>query len=729
MVQFVEWAIVNSLTVLVLAPVVWGVGRLAPWPSVRHTLWLVLLLKLLTPPLVDVPVDGWLAGLTWPATSATATVAVPLPATDVAYSQAVPVRREPTPVPTIAQADVLPHSTTVLPTDRPRAIPTLQPVPALVEPEAAAAPNHEVWRTALQTGLGLWLLGSLLFFVVQLVRLVRFARGLRRFSMPCEQLTAETAAIARQLGLKHSPPARLVDGVVSPMLWGVGRSTRVLFPADLFEQLDREARGTLLMHELAHYRRGDHWVRVLEFAATTLCWWHPVVWWALREIESAEEDCCDSWVMHHTTSSPRCYAAALLDTIDFLCERHPIAPPISSGLGNPTELRGRLVRIMTGTARATLSPVGRVVVWSLIAVLPLQPAALANYAASIGGLLRVSDELTAPSIVDEVQTASISSRAQPTRTKPAASIARDARQPSGTSPRRSKEWARALSADSRFQILARTGRRVELQDARRSRTVDLTEWNIAAVAFVPGTTQFVTGGYDRQVRLWDADAGRPLRTLGEHPETIVSVAVSADGRTLVSGSQDGTVARWILDGVADRQTLRLDAPVSCVRFAPDGLAVVVATGNWRSVQSGGVTRIDASSWQVLDRTALPAPIGALAYIEDGRVLAAGAWDGTVHYLNADDHELLLSAIASKDAISEAQFAVETHGFPALSALSLAEARSQIGRAAPQPAPSLELGGFPSAGPFAPTQPVRVLEPNEQLARPAVPPRPSSGGVK
>jgi len=28
-----------------------------------------------------------------------------------------------------------------------------------------------------------------------------------------------------------------------------------------------------------------------------LYWWHPVVWWALREIHEAEEQCCDAWVV------------------------------------------------------------------------------------------------------------------------------------------------------------------------------------------------------------------------------------------------------------------------------------------------------------------------------------------------------------------------------------------------------------------------------------------------
>jgi beta-lactamase regulating signal transducer with metallopeptidase domain len=536
-------------------------------------------------------------------------------------------------------------------------------------------------QALLRGFLCVWILGTGLFFAVQTFRLVRFARRLGRFCLRCDQLDRETAAIAVRLGLTRYPEPRLVDGVVSPMLWGVGRAARVLFPAELFEQLNADARGTLLMHELAHFRRGDHWVRVLEFAVTTLFWWHPVVWWALREIESAEEDCCDSWVMQRSASSPKCYATALLDTIDFLCERHPLAPPVASGLGNPTELRGRLVRIMTGTAQATLSPVGRLLVWSLVVFLPVQPEAFARIAASFGELMPRAASPTKESPTDAaipkelVAATTGDSRLLLPPVSPAVNNV-PATPPVFT--KSAKEWARAVSPDGRFHIVARSPGRVELQDVRQSRTVDLTEAKISAVAFVPGTSTFITGGLDRQIRWWDAQSGRELQTLGEHPDQVRALAVSMEGLTLVSGSSDGTVIRWALDAGAPRleQQLSLSAPVNCLRFSPDGRTVVVATGSYLSAESGGLVALDLATWTVRRRIALPAPIGAADYSEDGQVLVAGAWNGTVYYVSAADHNVLLSVVSSKDPISAAQFSADTHAFPVL---SLAAAQAQLER--------------------------------------------------
>jgi WD40 repeat protein len=243
-------------------------------------------------------------------------------------------------------------------------------------------------------------------------------------------------------------------------------------------------------------------------------------------------------------------------------------------------------------------------------------------------------------------------------------------------PSRAKEWARAVSGDGRFQVVARTGGRVELHDLRQSRITDLSEAKVASIAFLPGTRAFVTGGFDRQVRLWDAVTGRALRNLGEHPDQVVAVAVSGDGSALATGSRNGTVSRWTLESTGTRADVELGAPVSCLRFAPDGAMVAVSTGSWRSSASGGIVLLDLATWTERKRVALTSPIGALAFENNGHVLAAGAWDGTVHYLGLNDFSPLLSVVSSKDAISAAGFSADTGAFPVL---TLDEARTQLER--------------------------------------------------
>ena len=58
----------------------------------------------------------------------------------------------------------------------------------------------------------------------------------------------------------------------------------------------------------------------LEFVVMGLYWWHPVVWYARRELREAEEQCCDAWVVSTLPGAGRTYASALVDTLDFLSD-------------------------------------------------------------------------------------------------------------------------------------------------------------------------------------------------------------------------------------------------------------------------------------------------------------------------------------------------------------------------------------------------------------------------
>ena len=111
-------------------------------------------------------------------------------------------------------------------------------------------------------------------------------------------LASEALDVARAMGFARAPRVVFVPGVVSPLLFSLpGRAARIVFPSDLWSRLDPDARRMILAHEIAHWRRRDHWVRWLELAATVLYWWHPAVWFARREVRRTEDACSDAWVV------------------------------------------------------------------------------------------------------------------------------------------------------------------------------------------------------------------------------------------------------------------------------------------------------------------------------------------------------------------------------------------------------------------------------------------------
>lgn len=315
MTAIVEWALANSAIALLLAVPAYASTWLKK-PAITHALWLLVLLRLVAPPMWSVPV-------TW---QSDATVEAP---------QSAVVNMPIVEPETVWEFAVEPASGRETKTEE-------LPAAAVIE----AQPID--WNRAIAA---IWVGGSVLCVGLALVRIVRFRRLVNRTPLAPSEWQTEAEAVAHQMGLRHGPQVRLVDGSIAPLLWaGFGRAV-LLLPTRLACRIDAERRATLIAHELAHYRRGDHFVRWLELAATALFWWNPIVWLARRELREAEELLCDSWVVWVLPDARRAYAAALVDTVDYLSEttsRRPALPALASGLGEVRQLKRRIVMIMNG---------------------------------------------------------------------------------------------------------------------------------------------------------------------------------------------------------------------------------------------------------------------------------------------------------------------------------------------------------------------------------------------
>jgi len=361
----------NAVVATFLALLALAVGFLCRRPALVHSLWLLVLLKLITPPILSIPVP-------WPARTE------PVPAL---------ADPSPTPVQVVSQPELpafLLIDPLLEPDDEPAvgmepAEPAISPpavVPALatVAPDTPASESEPARPTALANvswelmAAVLWLGSSGLWFALVALRTYRFHRLLRHALPAPPALAKQVQRLAERLGLARIPSVWLIPGRVSPMLWAVGSTPRLVLPAGLWERLDPEQRDTLLIHELAHLRRRDHWVRGVELVVTGLYWWHPIVWLARRELREAEEQCCDAWVVWTLPRAARAYATALVETVDFLSEARPALPLAASGIGQVHDLRRRLTMIMRGTTPRALTWTGLLVVLGLGAfLLPVLP--------------------------------------------------------------------------------------------------------------------------------------------------------------------------------------------------------------------------------------------------------------------------------------------------------------------------------------------------------------------
>lgn len=308
-------ALSNAVAATLLAALVVMVTWIIRRPAVRHALWLLVLLKLLMPPLIPLPL---------------------LPPRSIDTPPIIGESPAPLPSPTAITESVESIALTPAPDEE-----DASPQP---EPEPAAPAATASWQSMLAA---LWLCGSFAWWSIALVRLRRFHRLLHQARSAPECVQEQARRLAARMRLRRCPPISFLSAPLSPMLWALGFSPRLLLPAELWARLSAEQQDTLLAHELAHLRRGDAWVRRLEFIVLGLYWWHPVAWWARRRLQEVEEECCDAHVLAVLPDAAPAYAAALVETVAFLSQTRIAAPLGASGAGQVPLLKRRLTMILT----------------------------------------------------------------------------------------------------------------------------------------------------------------------------------------------------------------------------------------------------------------------------------------------------------------------------------------------------------------------------------------------
>ena len=89
----------------------------------------------------------------------------------------------------------------------------------------------------------------------------------------------------------------------------------------------------------------------------------------------------------------------------------------------------------------------------------------------------------------------------------------------------------------------------------------------------------VSGSYDKTVRVWDLDSPGLPRVLEGHSGEVTAVALSPDGRRVVSGSHDNTVRVWDLKSLKCVSEFTCDSPVMSCDWQLDLIAAGDAGGN------------------------------------------------------------------------------------------------------------------------------------------------------
>jgi hypothetical protein len=181
------------------------------------------------------------------------------------------------------------------------------------------------------------------------------------------------ARLSARLCLRRPPDLLVVPCRLPPLVVAGRRGPRVLLPATLLEagRLDDAQREALLLHELVHIQRLDHLVRLLELAVGIVYWWLPVTFSIARQLRDCEEACCDAAVVDHLPQARREYARLLLDVLDLVAPLPSRAIPQATAMSAVHDLERRLRSILdTRPKPRPRWPAGVLAVGLACAVLP-----------------------------------------------------------------------------------------------------------------------------------------------------------------------------------------------------------------------------------------------------------------------------------------------------------------------------------------------------------------------
>ena len=592
----IDWAhliMSNILVATLIGVLAWLIGRSGQRAFLAHLLWVAFFLKLVTPPIVLLPIEvpaAWLPTELIGQPSYVANV-------ELVNSRAL-------------------VATTLVATDD-------QPL-VVGQPDSAAQSSYAVSFSLVVVCI--WGFGFIYHIGRGTLRFWKFQRLLNQQGVMDDEATAFVGSLIanrQPIVRRQAPKVMRIPLRVSPMLFGSLFRTVIVCPDVLWQAFSDDERQAFLAHETAHYVRRDHWVRWLEWVTTAAYWWFPAVYLARTQLQRHEEACCDAWAVQQLRSPPRHYAEALLKAVDFISEQHVGIPRFASGMRHTDCLEERLRFVMLGHNRAVMKTTSRVASFIAISgVLLLHPlvqpveavvASTVKLVPSIGGQLSSPD----PATLENSDVAGALDADLPTP-------------PVGfwnKSPER--QWANFPLTKSGTSVVAEAGNGIRLQ-LDSGQTLNFTRDNFRAIVDIPSSKRVVIGTEDGSVRLWDLESGLPVSLIGRHSQAVSSAAYYLDFG-LVTADTGGSVMRWNMQSGQVLATMSVNASsVQSVRYSTDGNSLAVLTGLWDQPTNQVLHVIDSRSLESI-RTS-PLAYSAAVVIpspDDGWLAvdwAGGAWN-------------------------------------------------------------------------------------------------------
>ncbi len=288
------------------------------WPQLRYALWLLVLLKLMLPPSISMP--GSLIETVQPEVSRIIERAAGKPVPVAEYPQFFVVSESAPAAQAIASQ---PQSTFGLQTSEP----VFEGYAASFEDVTPARSVGFLWQSY---ALVIWLIGMTILGGWLLSRLYRLRTSQSLYDNSCsipQSFHNTMSRCAQQLRLRRLPRIVVTKKVICPAVFGVFRPV-LLMPKKYLSRLTRKDAEHMLLHELAHIKRGDPIVHSIYLLLQIVYWFNPLLWLARRQLIHLRELCCDATVARILRNKTYEYRETIIDIA-----RRYLTKPVEPGLG------------------------------------------------------------------------------------------------------------------------------------------------------------------------------------------------------------------------------------------------------------------------------------------------------------------------------------------------------------------------------------------------------------
>jgi beta-lactamase regulating signal transducer with metallopeptidase domain len=290
---FWDFIATQSVQIAMVVGVVAGVNWMLRNRSahIRYLLWLVVLFKCVTPPVVTFSLPVLPGETTLQMPSAVRSETMEYGPVEPAAVRTEAVENTEVPVPEQTQTNV-----------------------ATVEHLAVAQTERPGLSKAMLWVI-LWAAGAACYLLWALGRAMLLQRRLKRSRrpLPAELMIEQIETLALLWDYPGGFKVWLMDGIGQPFVWGLWRGA--IYLPTRFQSIQTDRQKAIVIHEMAHVVRLDAFVNLLQILIQGVFWFHPLVWLANRIIRQEREKCCDEIAVARLGTAPREYGSAIVDTL------------------------------------------------------------------------------------------------------------------------------------------------------------------------------------------------------------------------------------------------------------------------------------------------------------------------------------------------------------------------------------------------------------------------------